>query len=381
MHQESPEPQDPPAPSTKWVLPMASVAALMTALLVSSQIQLSMMDHGHSWWRLFLWQLSGWGFWAFAARHLLESGHRLQRPDSRPPSWLARETATVCALVLLHVPLVAAVFTFLQPFTPVDDYTFSLSLLREFRSWVQVDLLIYAAGVAIGYGLASSREARRAELRESRLETELARAQLEALRLRIQPHFLFNTLHSIAVLVRRQKNDRALEMILGLSDLLRATLELSRESVVPLREELDFARLYLDLQGTRFADRLTVGYDIAEECLDQSVPPLILQPLIENAIRHGISGRAAPGRIELRAHLVDDRLHLAVTDDGVGLPEDFELERDVGVGLGNTRSRIRRLYGDQATLLVRPRERGGTIASITLPAEPGLAIPLRRAVG
>ena len=355
------------------VLSAGCAAAFVLAVLGSSQIQLSMIDHGHDWWRLFAWQLAGWGFWGLTAPWIVRAGAGLLRPESRPPHWLPRETAKALLLTAVHLPLVAVAFTLLQPYLPVGHYSLSESLVRTFRSWFHLDLLIYCLGLAIGYGLAGYREARRSELRESRLETELARAQLESLRLQIQPHFLFNTLHSIAALVRRRSNDRALEMLLGLSELLRSTLERSEESRIPFSEELAFVRFYVDLQQARFADRLTVDYDVAE-CLEQPVPTLLLQPLVENAIRHGISKRAAPGRIEIRARVATDRIEgdrlvLEVADDGGGLPEGFDPATDEGVGLGNTRSRLRHLYGERAALTLRDRDAGGVIATVSLPAE------------
>lgn len=352
----------------RWVLSGAATAALVAALLVSSQIQLSMFDHGHDWWRLFAWQLVGWGYWCAFAPWLLRTGSRLLRPQSRRPWWWLRQTAAAVGLTLLHLPLVAGAFTLLQPYIPVDTYSFPEGLMRSFRSWFHIDLLIYSMGLVLGYGLAGYRRARQAELRESQLETELARAQLEALRLQIQPHFLFNTLNSIAALVRRKSNDSALEMIFGLSDLLRSTLERSEHSTVPLAEELDFVKRYVELQRARFADRLQVDYDIGEDCAEQLVPSFLLQPLVENAIRHGIGKRAAPGQIEIRARIEQDRLRLTVSDDGVGLPDGFSLD-DEGVGLTNTRSRIHQLYGDRGSLALRRRTDGGVIVGVELPAD------------
>lgn len=358
--------------SVRWVLSGAVTVAVVSALLVSSQIQLSMYDHGHDWWRLFAWQLVGWGYWCPFAPWLLRVGGGLLR--SRHSLWWLRLAATGLGLTMLHLPLVAGAFTLLQPYLPVDIYPFSDGLMRSFRSWFHIDLLIFCMGLVIGYGLAGLRQARQAELRESQLETELARAQLESLRLQIQPHFLFNTLNSIAALVRRKSNDRALEMVLGLSDLLRSTLERSEHSVVPLAEELDFVKRYVDLQHARFADRLTVDYDVGEGCADRAVPSFVLQPLVENAIRHGIARRAAPGRIDIRARLEGEQLVLTVTDDGVGLPKGFSPETE-GVGLSNTRSRIRQLYGEDAELRIDSRQGGGVVAVVSLPV---VSLPVER---
>lgn len=349
---------------------VAGAAALVVALLVSSQIQWSMKGHGHDWWRLFLWQLGGWGFWALVLPRSLDVGASLARPRVPWAGWVARQGFWVSALVFVHLAFAAWIFVILQPFEPVDAYTYGESWRRAVGTWFVIDFLIYGMGLTIGYGLESYRKARRAEVREARLETELAKAQLETLRLQMQPHFLFNSLHSIAALIRRQKSERALEMLLGLSDLLRATLEISARSSLPLDEELEFVRLYVDLQKARFADRLTVTYDVDDDCLGEQVPALLLQPLVENAIRHGIAPRAAPGRIEISARRVGDDLVLSVIDDGVGLPEGFEPDRDHGVGLGNTGSRLQQIYGDRASFEVRRLPVGGTMVRASFPGEP-----------
>ncbi|MEM7584539.1 MAG: histidine kinase [Acidobacteriota bacterium] len=359
----------------RWVVLAAATAALLAAVLVSSQIQLSMIDHGHDWWRIFAWQLVGWGFWVPMTPWLISVGARLSRSRLSPALWL-RELAIALGVALIHIPLAALAFTVLQPYLPVDRYSFLASLVRSLASWFHVDLLLYGSGLALGYGLSGYRSARASELRESQLETELARAQLETLRLQIQPHFLFNTLNSVASLVRRKRNDRALEMLLGLSELLRSTLDRSQQLRIPLAEELDFISRYVELQRARFADRLTVHYDVAEECLEQPVPNFLLQPLVENAIRHGISQRAAPGSLQIHARLEGGRLYIEVADDGIGLPAGFDAAEQQGVGLSNTRSRLQQLYGERASLTVDKRTNGGTQAVVVLPAE--LAPALQR---
>lgn len=348
----------------------SAAAALVAALLVSSQIQWSMKGHGHDWWRLFLWQLSGWGFWAVVGGYLISRGERLAQASTHRRQELLANLGLSVVLVTVQVAAVAWVFMSLQPFQPIDTYAYSESLGRAISTWFIIDFLIYGMALTIGYGLASYRLARRAEVREARLEAELARAQLETLRLQLQPHFLFNSLHSIAALVRRRQNDRALDMLLGLSDLLRATLDISARSCISLQEELEFLRLYVDLQKTRFADRLSVSFDVSEDCLQVPVPALLLQPLAENAIRHGIAPRAAPGYLEIGARHVGDAVLLWVRDDGVGLRDDFEVQHHAGVGLGNARSRLQQIYDGQAKLEVLRRPKGGTAVELRLPVDP-----------
>lgn len=197
----------------------------------------------------------------------------------------------------------------------------------------------------------------------ARLETQLVQAQLQALRMQLDPHFLFNTLHSISELVHEDP-EAAEVMIARLSELLRRSIDNSGAQEVPLKEELNFLNLYLEIEKTRFDDRLTVEYRIDPETEMALVPNLILQPLVENAIRHGISRRVTGGRVIIGAAREGDRLELSVTDDGPGLPADTPAR--VGVGLSATRGRLERLYGvDQAMELITLS--GGAQARISMP--------------
>jgi LytS/YehU family sensor histidine kinase len=156
-------------------------------------------------------------------------------------------------------------------------------------------------------------------LKASQLEARLAQAQLQALKMQLQPHFLFNTLHAISALVHKDV-EAADRMLARLSDLLRLALESAGVQEVPLKQELEFLERYLEIEQTRFQDRLTVRMEIAPEALDALVPNLIMQPLVENAIRHGIAPRATPGKIEITAMLADGQLHFHIRDDGPGIP-------------------------------------------------------------
>lgn len=192
-------------------------------------------------------------------------------------------------------------------------------------------------------------------------------ARLEALRYQINPHFLFNTLNAISTLVAEHKNRDAERMIARLSDFLRLTLECDGTPEVPLAEEMAFVRQYLDIQQIRFGDRLTVTDDVDAETLSARVPPLILQPLVENAVRHAIMPREAGGRLTLEARRADDRLHLRVADDGPGPPDDDALAQSSGVGLANVQSRLDALYGDDHRFRLDRADGGGCVVSIALP--------------
>jgi len=228
--------------------------------------------------------------------------------------------------------------------------------------------LAYGLLVVGGKAFTAYERANYLALRESQLEAEVAKARLEALSLEIQPHFLFNTLNSIAALIRMNDNPAALSMLVGLSDLMRSTLDRSATQAAPLTDEVALVKQYVDIQRTRFGERLEVAYRIDERCEQIDIPRFLLQPLVENAVRHGLATDARTCHVEIGASPHNgNELRLWVKDDGAGLPSGFDLARHAGTGLRNTSSRIRRLYGGAARLTVCPNEPAGTAVELTLP--------------
>ena len=207
--------------------------------------------------------------------------------------------------------------------------------------------------------------ARRIE-EEARLNEELSRAQLGALRRQIEPHFIFNTLNSIAGLVRDQRNDAAVRMIVGLSEFLRRATEDSHRSQVTLAEEVEYLERYLDIQKIRFGERLEVSVQIPAALLRAQVPNLLLQPLAENAIKHGIAKRVAGGAVRVSGTRHNGSLCLSVYNDGPSLPADWQAT-STGVGIGNLRTRLQILHGDKFGFELRHAGIGGVEAVVTLP--------------
>jgi sensor histidine kinase YesM len=226
------------------------------------------------------------------------------------------------------------------------------------------NLLIYGVIVTIVHAFDYYQKFRERELRSLELEKHLAEAKLEALQMQLNPHFLFNTLHGISALMHKDV-DMADRILSRLSDLLRRTLENTGTQEVPLKQELDFLERYLEIERTRFGDRLTVRMHIDPDTLEAQVPNLVLQPLVENAIRHGIEPHAKPGIIELRAQRKNGMLHLQVQDNGAGLAGGQPLEE--GIGLSNTRARLQQLYGSAHQFQLRNLTSGGLVVSITIP--------------
>lgn len=231
------------------------------------------------------------------------------------------------------------------------------------KTW-HFNLLIYWVIVAVSQGFEYYRRYRERELRASELEKRLAQAKLQALQMQLNPHFLFNTLHSISSLMHKDV-EAADRMVMRLGDLLRAALDSSDTQEVALRQELGFLERYLEIEKTRFGDRLMVKKHIPKDLLEAQVPNLILQPLMENAIKHGIEPWAKPGRIELRARREGDRLILEVGDNGAGLAEDDSWEE--GVGLSNTRARLRELYGQAHRFELCRGPEGGLLVRLAIP--------------
>ncbi len=231
------------------------------------------------------------------------------------------------------------------------------------KTW-HFNLLLYWVIVAVSCAFNYYRKFRERQLRAAELEKHLVQAKLQALRVQLNPHFLFNCLHSISALMHKDV-EAADRVIARLSDLLRASLENADTQEIPLRDELELLQRYLEIEQIRFGNRLTVETDIAPDTLEAQVPNLILQPLVENAIRHGIGPHAKAGRVELRAHRAEGRLTLDVRDNGGGLRSDEPVKE--GVGLSNTRARLRTLYGEGQALELISRAGEGLLVRLTIP--------------
>ncbi|MET0372474.1 MAG: histidine kinase [Sphingobium sp.] len=222
-----------------------------------------------------------------------------------------------------------------------------------------------AAWAGMYLALSYASEARRVERRAVRLERAAQQAELRSLRYQVNPHFLFNTLNSLSSLVMKNRRDEAEQMIMSLSNFYRASLTGDPLEEVPLEEEVHLQKLYLDIEGVRFPERLTTTIDIPDALLSACVPGLILQPLVENAIKYGVSRTSSPVTIGISAMAEGDVLHLCVSDTGDKPPS--EADRGSGIGLANVRDRLSARFGDQASIVYGPRESGGFAVRLTLP--------------
>ena len=241
---------------------------------------------------------------------------------------------------------------------------FSAAFTHSFVATFFFNVLIYWAVISVAHALDYYGKFQERERRAAELERRLTEARLHALQMQLNPHFLFNTLHAISALMH-QDVEAADRMIVRLSELLRAALEGTTAAEVPLRQELAFLERYLDIERTRFGDRLTVQMHIDPETLAARVPNLILQPIVENAIQHGIEPHARPGRLELHARRQADELELQVRDNGAGLPAGDGINENVG--LSNTRARLKELYGAAHRFEFQNLPEGGLLVRITIP--------------
>jgi two-component system LytT family sensor kinase len=227
-------------------------------------------------------------------------------------------------------------------------------------------VLMYFGVLGCVYAFSYFVQVQEREAYAARLTAQLAEARLGALRMQLNPHFLFNSLNAISVLVREQNIRGSLRMLELLSDVLHQVLSGHQPQSVSLADELKFLEQYFAIEQVRFSDRLRVHWNIEGRARVASVPSFLLQPLVENAIKHGIAKRADAGRIEISAHVLGDRLELSVRDDGVGLKSSYT----EGVGLSNTRERLRTLYGNDARLTMTPTKEGGAEAILHIPFRP-----------
>ncbi len=306
--------------------------------------------------------LPGWYIWALLAPAIAWAVWRWPFERSRWPRVLALHLA---ASVVAAAAWVAMAVLVRRAFSLPGTTDAGVLLTNA----VGASLLTYGV-IALGvHALRAHLEGRDRELRAVQLAGELSQARLRALSARLQPHFLFNTMHAISAFVSSDP-EKAETMLAHLADLLRMVLDAPEVDVVPLRRELDFAERYLALQEIRLGDRLRVDVDVRGDPAGVGVPLLLIQPLIENAVEHGVASRRGPGSVTVRCTIAAGRVRFEIRDDGPGLPEAFDLERTGRIGLATTAARLRAQYGDDHTFDVGNGDEVGVVIRIDVPARP-----------
>lgn len=339
------------------------------ALFDALQTVFTMRSQGmhHAWTALFATRLLSWLPWLVATPLVIRISRR--NPPLQAGAWPAR---LMHLAALLGINLVSTTWsTWLQrslnPWAqPGPPPPFLGALVANFSYELLTSCILYAAIVTITLTLDAKDALVGEQTHRARLNEALSRAQLHALQRQVEPHFMFNTLNAIAGLIREHRNDQAVNMVVGLSDFLRRTIDSADSSQVTLASELDYLQRYLAIQKMRFAERLQVTMEVPAEVLPALVPSLMLQPLVENAIKHGIAKRAQGGCIQITACLAKETLSLSICNDGPNLLPDWD-KSTRGIGLANLRRRMQLLYGSEFELTLRDGPTHNVRALITLP--------------
>ena len=342
-----------------WIL----IAILFSMLVYFSRIQLN-PEAVYTWRTILYWQsiIYGWAIlfpaikW-FAIRFRSDRGNWKQTLPIH----------LVGAFLFISVQIFLTSFTYHFCITSYKDE--NKPFIESLRTLALSDWLLEASVYLVILSTVMMRDYSRRfhgeQLKNSELKAALAHSELSALKMQLHPHFLFNTLNSISTLLHKDAR-AADEMVARLGDFLRLTLENSGEQVVTLAQEMDFINRYLEIESIRFGDRLTLEREVEPETLQARVPNLILQPLIENAIKHGISRQIRPGKISIRARRFSEKLQLEIEDDGPGLQNG---KSGSGIGLANTRARLFNLYGDNQQVEIARAAPQGLIVKLEIPFE------------
>jgi len=353
-------------PRGRWVR-RAAVFGLWTlvGLFFSTQgylILTRVYGSDEPFWIIAANTLAGWYVWAALSPVVARLARRYRVARGTWRRALPAHGLFACAFAALDI-LVAV--TFLAVLWSAVGYDVSWAKFARYNLilFFHWNVLVYAALVAVVHAADYSQQARDRERRALHLEAQLSAARLRALQAQLHPHFLFNALNGIAELIHEDPA-AAERMVLRLGDLLRTALRESDAQEIPLARELEFVRAYLEVEEARFQDRLSVDWRIDPATLTALVPALVLQPLVENALRHGVAGGTGPCRVTVGAAVTGGSLRLEVSDTGPGLPPGGAAE---GLGLSNTRLRLEHLYGRGGTLELDSPAGGGTVAAVVIP--------------
>ena len=346
------------------------IAALWTGLAcVDATHNVFAMRHEgmhHVWSKVFFVLALDWLPWALATPWVISLGRR------HPPAWRSPQTWLMHMGFIVAIDVVASAWgsaleVAFQPWLPdFESRPFLVTWPLKIYGSVLPAIILYALILAVTYVLDSRARAAAQQTATARLNEQLSSAQLNALQRQIEPHFIFNVLNSISGLVREQKNEAAVSMIVALSDFLRKVAVSSHVPEVQLAQEVEFLENYLQIQEARFAGRLRLDIQVPDELRKAQIPSLVLQPLVENAIKHGIAQRVVGGEVRIAAVHADGMLQLSVYNDGPLLDRDGSAVKD-GIGLSNLRTRLKLLYGSDCDLRLENYGITGVQVSLALP--------------
>lgn len=355
-----------PPPPLPWPLRARLLAWSVPTLLGVPYVLITLRASGQSvaHWQVLAILVATWQVWTILTGPIVRLADRFPVDGMRPVRRLALHGGAALAAVVVQAMATSATSWLL-----VDDGTPWVAIFAFwFALLVPAGVIVYAAIVALRTAQRQFAERLARERQTQQLAVQLADAQLQALRAQVQPHFLFNTLNAVIALVRDVETSRAETALVSLAELMRHSVRFGAAHEVTLADDLAFCRHYLALEALRFGDRLVVEVDVPESLGTLRVPTLLLQPFVENALRHGLRPTRATMRLTIRARVTDGRLAIDISDTGVGLPPDVEARIARGVGVSNVRARLDQLHGASARVDLAAREGGGTTAHIVLPA-------------
>ena len=343
---------------------------VIIAALSAAQVSLIRMLRGDAdifgamfTYELIIWQV--WGLfvpiiWWLSKKYPLE-----KRILFRNLLW--HITLSIVIVLLYIVVYVGYDRLFFEYYTQ-PKWTFWQCMIVFVASKFHWNFITYWGILGVVNAFEYQRKFRERALKAIQLESQLFQSQLQALKMQLHPHFLFNTLHTIASMVRQEEKKEAVAMLTGLSELLRMALEQGQKQRIPLKEEMDFVNTYLAIEQVRFKDRLQLDIQIEATTLDAIVPNLLLQPLVENAIRHGLAKKLSARQLQIRSYQKNEFLNIEVYNEGLSLPNDWHLNNSEGVGLSNTQKRLEQLYNGQHQLQIKNHQQG-VLVSVQIPFE------------
>jgi two-component system, LytTR family, sensor kinase len=361
---------------TARITGIALAICTVIGLAEATQVYFMTAQYGRamSWTRSMGTTMPSWFVLAALVPFVIAVARRYPLESLKRPSALAAHLAAAIIYALVNLIITG----WISDFVLYDGMSvgFVRNLWRLLGQYFTMVFVQYWSVVGVYYAFIYNRRFREKEqaaaelaLRASQLEASLSRANLEALRMQLNPHFLFNTLNTVSVLALKGEKQRVSRMVSRLSDLLRLSLENDRQTL-SLKEELEFLERYLEIEQVRFKDRLSVSIDVDPAAYEAEVPSLILQPIVENAVKYGFSQTIGPGEIAIECHVIEGNLEINVMDTGPGLPEIRTQSDSTGVGLANTRARLQQLYGGDYVLELSNRPHGGAQVHVRFPYVP-----------
>ena len=349
-----------------------ALAILLTLIALVSAVQNYVVTVVHggvqlSWLRILSFHLPFWWFWLLATPVIVLLGKRFPLHRGHLISSISIHLSASILMAIVHQFLTAiwcnTIYQSLYYMPVFEKLWYRLLNL----SWAFVDFMIYWAILGGFFTLAYYVKYRERELRCSQLEVQLVESRLQALKMQIHPHFLFNTMNALSTIVMKEQTEQAMKMISRFSDFLRMTLEETGKQQVPLDQELGFIQSYLEVEKIRFQEKLQVHFDVEPNTLSAFVPNLILQPIVENAIRYAVLPKESTGEVSIRAWRLNGTLQLQVRDNGPGMPKNSDSDSSTGIGLKNTRARLTNLYGTHHQFDLENLPEGGLQVTLAIP--------------